>query len=233
MHVYILQHVAFEGPGCIGDWLQRRQIASTTIALYRQQPLPAAEQVDWLIVLGGPMGVADEAGYPWLAAEKTLIRAVIDAGKPVLGICLGAQLIASAMGASVQRNHQPEIGWFAVRGIHHRQPSVFHFPACIDAFHWHGDTFALPAGALWLAESDACRHQAFQLGARVIGLQCHLETTPATAAALLEHCHDELVDGEYIQTAEAMLDKPADAWQQINRVMDSILDFLLQASRQA
>ena len=130
--------------------------------------------------------------FPWLVSEKQFIREAIRSGKPVLGICLGAQLIASAMGAGVYRNPLKEIGWFPIRGISSNDSSVFCFPPSMIVFHWHGETFDLPPGATRLAKSDGCENQAFQFGQSVIGLQFHLETTPLAAREMVLNCRNEL-----------------------------------------
>ena len=143
----------------------------------------------------------------------------------MLGICLGAQLIAAALGAPVAPNPEREIGWFPVR--FDMAPCAASgwqmFPETLTAFHWHGDRFELPAGAHLLAESDACDRQAFAWGRKVLALQFHLETTADTAAALVENCKDELTDGAFIQTPEEMLARP-ERFFEINRVMDQVLD---------
>jgi len=181
--------------------------------------------------MGGPMSVNDEDQFPWLAAEKRFMRAAIQAGKPVLGVCLGAQLIASAAGARVFANPQKEIGWFPVQGIDSGSQAHFHFPPSATVFHWHGETFDLPAGAVRLARSEVCPNQAVQLGRSVIGLQFHLETTPASARDLVANCRAELIPGEYVQSEEQILAAGAQTYQSINSLMGEVLAFLLQKSK--
>ena len=202
--VQVLQHVAFEDPGAITPWLLERGHRISTTRLYLNELPPAPEDVDWLIIMGGPMGVHDEAELPWLGAEKTFIRACIDAGKTVLGICLGAQLIADVMGARVHRNAETEIGWFPVSAVgSHPLAKIFSDNPVV--FHWHGDTFAIPDGAEHLCRSTACDNQAFLLGDRVLGLQFHLETTAAGVAALCQDCNMNPGTGRWVQPAGNML----------------------------
>ena len=191
---------------------------------YRGDPAPSTDEFDWLIVMGGPMGVCDDLKYPWLAEEKALIRKSIDAGRIVLGICLGAQLIADVLGAKVVKNEFREIGWFPIdRKIDSGDsPLADAFPKTLDAFHWHGDTFEIPQGAKLLASSQACRNQGFIFDDRVVGLQFHLETTPESAAALIQHCRAELDGSQYVQSrAEMLSDKSR--FETINRVLASLL----------
>ena len=178
MRAHYLQHVPFEGLGSIENWLQQAGYGISCTPFFDSVKLPRIEDIDLLIVMGGPMSANDEREYPWLIPEKQFIRSVIEAEKPVLGICLGAQLIANSLGAEVFANPVKEIGWFpihAVPSIHH---SAFQFPKEIEVFHWHGETFNLPKEAVHIARSAGCENQAFQIGRKVIGLQFHLETTP-------------------------------------------------------
>jgi GMP synthase-like glutamine amidotransferase len=144
--------------------------------------------------------------HPWLVDEKHFVQAAIDQGKPILGICLGGQLLAHLLGARVTPQPEMEIGWFPVRrtaGL--AAPLAAILPEAFDAFHWHGEAFELPPGAMHLAASEACQQQAFASGDRVIGMQFHVETTLEIAAALIEHCPDDLQPGRYIQSAGTIL----------------------------
>ena len=227
MRAHYFQHVPFEGLGSIESWLKKSGFKITSTRFYESAKLPDLKTIDLLVVMGGPMSVNDEDRFPWLVAEKQFIWDAIAKSKPVLGICLGAQLIASALGAGVYPNKVKEIGWFPIHGIESNGQSVFAFPESISVFHWHGETFDLPSGATLLAKSDACEHQAFQVGKSVIGLQFHLETMPAAAQALVTNCRDELVPAPFNQTEEEILSTTPDQYTAINDLMADILSFLL------
>ena len=226
MKAHYLQHVPFEGLGSIEPWLQNGGYEITSTRFYESDKLPDVGEIDLLIIMGGPMSVNDEKEYPWLVKEKRFLKSVIEAGKPTLGVCLGAQLIADSMGGKVFQNPVKEIGWFPIQATRPENDAVFQFPGEIKVFHWHGETFSLPAGAVQIAASHGCKNQAFQIGTNVIGLQFHLETTPSSAQALVENCRDELVDGEYIQTEAEILSAPQERYSSTNNLMGNILKYL-------
>jgi GMP synthase-like glutamine amidotransferase len=225
MKIHWFQHVPFEELGAIEGWLRAR---GHTLACTRfhagEAPPVDADGFDWLIIMGGPMNVYQYRDYPWLGAEKSLIGKAAAAGKRMLGVCLGAQLIADAMGGRVYQNREREIGWFPVRPVPDGDASPFKFPPATPVFHWHGDTFSLPPGSRWLAESDGCAHQAFSLGSRVLGLQFHLEMTAADIGRIVQDCADELKPGRFVQAADQML-----AQAEENQSAAVLLDRLLSA----
>lgn len=229
MRAQVFQHVPFEGTGSIGPWLEAREIGVGVTSFFRPDKVPNVAKVDFLIVMGGPMSVNDERHLPWLVAEKRFIGDMISRGKPVLGVCLGAQLIANVLGSKVYPNVKREIGWFPIHATSTSgyQDRAFKFPSECRVFHWHGETFDLPDGAVRLARSAACQNQAFQFGSNVIGLQFHLETTPASARELITHCREELVPAKYVQSEEAILAVPAERYGRINALMSNVLAFLL------
>ena len=198
MHCHCLQHVSFETPGLLSDHFREKAFSVSTTALYRGEPLPSSPDFDILVIMGGPMSVHDEQDFPWLWDEKALIAAAIGQKKKVLGICLGAQLIAEVTGGLVYPNPEMEIGFWPVQWKSRPgKDEVF--------FHWHGETFDLPPGAELLASSPACLNQAFRLGEQVLGIQFHPEVTPGLIRAMIDHEGDQLVDAPYIQPAGEML----------------------------
>ncbi|MCC5840131.1 MAG: type 1 glutamine amidotransferase [Opitutales bacterium] len=232
MRAHYLQHVPFEGLGSIEPWLENRGYDISYTRFFDAGVLPEVKDIDLLVVMGGPMSVNDERAQPWLVRETAFIRRVIEEDKAVLGICLGAQLIAKAMGGAVFPNPVKEIGWFPIEAVNADDPKVFRFPEKVHVFHWHGETFHLPNGALRIAKSEGCANQAFAIGHKVIGLQFHLETTPLSARALVENCRGELVDGQYIQSQGQILSAPRDRYATANRLMDEVLEHL-QGKKQA
>jgi GMP synthase-like glutamine amidotransferase len=209
-------------------WLLRAGYQLTTTRFFESEPLPSPAEIDLLIIMGGPMSVNDEREFPWLGDEKRFIREVISTDKAVLGVCLGAQLIASALGARVYPNPAKEIGWFPVFAEPCDSGAVFSFPPTALVFHWHGETFDLPAGAVRLARSQACRNQAFQVGASVIGLQFHLETTPESARQMVSHCRGELASSRFVESEAEILAADADRYASIHALMDRVLAFLVR-----
>jgi GMP synthase-like glutamine amidotransferase len=229
MMIHYFQHVPFEGPAFIGQWAQDAGVALKKIALYADDPIPSVNACEAVVVMGGPMGANDELMYPWLKREKRFIEDAIEAQKTVIGICLGAQLIASVLGARVYANDQKEIGWFPIRKTPQADGTSLGrgLPERFSAFHWHGDTFDIPAGAVALAESDACRNQAFVFQNRVLGLQFHLEATPSSINALIENCCHELVAAPFVQSTEQICQGNNQAAAS-NALMAQLLDHLIR-----
>lgn len=225
MRAHCLQHVPFEGPGSIATWLRGAGVPLTTTRFYADAVLPDVADVDLLIVLGGPMSVNDGALYPWLADELAFVRAAVMRDVAVLGVCLGAQLIARALGARVYRNAEPEIGWFPITGAapDQRGPSWTRAHVETTVFHWHGETFDLPPGATLLARSRGCEHQAFRIGDRVMGLQFHLETTRENVHAMVPACREDIVASRFVQTESELLATDEGRFSTVNALMAETL----------
>jgi GMP synthase-like glutamine amidotransferase len=211
LRIVCLMHFDAEGPGAIASWAALRGHSMEIARPYLEgwaHPGP----FDMLVVMGGPMSVHQEIEYPWLAEEKRLISSAVESDSLVLGVCLGAQLVADVMGASVTRGPHREIGWFPVRLTQagHASRILGGLQDPFDAFHWHGDTFDVPAGAVRTASSEAFENQAFEYDeGRVVAVQFHLELDAAAVAVLAERFEDELAEsGEYVQAASEMRERP-------------------------
>jgi GMP synthase-like glutamine amidotransferase len=226
MRIHWLQHVPFEGLGSISDWAATTEARVTGSRMFAGDELPPLAAFDLLIVMGGPMSVNDTLSHPWLSTEQAFIAQVMDGGKMILGVCLGAQLIASAAGADVYPNGCKEIGWFPVErtAIAPSNPVGRVLADRSEVFHWHGETFDLPKDAAHLMRSPGCAHQAFALNDRIVGLQYHLETTMASARDLVDNCRHELVEGTYVQGEVDMLSRP-ERFARLNLQMYRLLDY--------
>ena len=227
---FSIEHVPQEGVGTISAYI--RDLGGQLIRhrQYQKQPLSIShDDYDVLVAMGGPMGVHDGDQHSWLDHELRFIREAIDQGKHVLGVCLGAQMIAKALGAEVRKNPCTEIGWFPIlmedafldtrlgRGLNRQ----------VDVLHWHGDTFATPPGAMRIASSEACANQGFLYEGRVLGLQFHLEMGKEEVDVMIEHFKDELVPEKFVQDGEEIRARTAECAMPARQVMFSILDGLL------
>lgn len=234
MRLHYLQHVPFENPGSILMWAKDNEHSITNTQLYKNEAFPKQDKFDWLVIMGGPMNIYDEENYPWLAAEKRFIKESIAAGKVIIGLCLGGQLVADVIGGKVTKNIYKEIGWFPIRLSEEARtsPLFSFFPSQPVVFQWHGDTFSvLPEDAKCIAESNACKRQAFIYKNRVFGFQYHLENTFSIIKGLVENCRDEMVADIYVQTPEELLDHP-EYIEQNNQLMNRFLTQLERMYRE-
>jgi GMP synthase-like glutamine amidotransferase len=231
IEVRALIHIEHERLGLIRPYLEAKGIVPVETRLWAGERLPVPGSFNFLIVMGGAMNVDQEREYPWLAEEKELIRRSIDDGVRVLGICLGAQLIASALGSRVAPMGYKEIGWFPVKPQFDRHPF---FPDVRGSetpgvAHWHGDAFDLPAGCDRLFSSEACREQGFVLrGKPVVGLQFHLELDDATLRSYIKEGEDELAEGgRWVQDGDTMIAGRAAQGERASIILNGLLDSLL------
>ena len=227
MKIHSLEHQSYEGPGRIADWAQARGHTLARTALYAGELPPPPEDFDLLVVMGGSMNIYQHRDHPWLVGEKRFLAEVLAAGKPVLGICLGAQLLADALGGKVFQNAEKEIGWWPVR-VFDRSAPFATFPETLTVMHWHGDTFSLPPGARGVADSAGCAQQAFVHGDRVVGLQFHLEQGPVNVAELADACAAELTPARYVQT-RAQLAELQPGFAETDAALFGLLDALAGA----
>ena len=229
LRIHCFMHVSFEGPGIISDWVESNRHSFSYTRFYQGDPLPDAGQADLLVIMGGPMNVFDYHIHPWMQDEVEWVGAFIKSGKPVIGICLGAQIIAAALGVEVYPGKEKEIGWYNLRFL----PCLGDYRICDElpptrkVFHWHGDTFNIPEGAVRIAESQAFPNQGFLYEGKVLALQFHLEVTPSNVKELVENCREELVTGTYIQSEEELLDKKQFA-EENHQLMFRFLDYLAE-----
>lgn len=216
--VDVLMHVPFEGPGAIGDVANARGAHVRTHHLYAGDPLPDLGSIGCLVVMGGPMGALDDGEYPWLAQVRALLATLVSKATPVLGVCLGAQLLAAASGAAVYAGPEPEIGAGSVElSAAAGSDPLFNVVTGtqLNVFHWHGDTFDLPDNATLLASSNQYPNQAFRI-ANAWGLQFHVELRAADASNISEH----LGDGRSVQPHDLRAIEPNGA-----SIINAFLDF--------
>lgn len=199
--IHFLLHVPYETPGCIEEWIRVMGYNYTSTALYADEVLPETENIDWLIIMGGPMSVHDIEEFPWLSDEKSFIKDAINQDKVVIGICLGSQLIAEVLGSKVYNNSFKEIGWFPVTKISKGDDlSLLRgFDKSETVFHWHGDTFDIPEGAVHGFTSEGCNNQCFIYNNKIIGLQFHVEVTESLLENMIINGNDEIIPDKYIQ----------------------------------
>ena len=224
MHVHYLKHVPYEGLGSIENILVSKGCTLSHTCMYQDQSLPSIHDIDALIVMGGPMGVKDEDEFPWLTLEKGFVESIIQRDVPVLGVCLGAQLIADVLGAAVTKNPYEEIGWFPVKRTKGLQDErVEDLPTSFDAIHWHKDTFDIPSGASNFFVSEGCANQGFVYGESVLGLQFHLELLPSNVYAIYQESGNPDKSGQYIQSLDEML-APADKYQRAGKILEDLFE---------
>ena len=216
--IVTLLHAFFEQPGYISNWAEQNDFEIEEIHCWKKPEYPDPKEVRRLLIMGGPMGVYQTKEFPWLIEEIKFIRAVIDAGNKVLGICLGSQLISAAMGAKVYLNEKPEIGWFDLNwnSDAFKHPLSYGVSSRSKVFHYHSDTFDLPENALLLASSQATKNQAYALGDNVLALQFHMEVNHDLLEDMLFH-GEELVPDTYVQPVKRI-------WEGIYDVMQNHTD---------
>lgn len=226
-----IEHVPQEGVGTISTYIQEIGGNLARHRQYQQHPLSTShDDYDVLVAMGGPMGVCDSAQYPWLDRELHFIREAIDQGKHVLGVCLGAQMIAKALGAEVRKNPCMEIGWLPVHfeDAFLRARLGQELNRQMDVLHWHSDTFSIPPGAVHVASSAACANQGFLYEGKVLGLQFHLEMGAEEVDVMTGHFRDELVPDKFVQGGEEIRARTEECAAPARRALFSILDGWLE-----
>lgn len=227
MRIHVLQHVPYESPGLITDWAKEKGFSVSFTRFYESEQFPSLEDIDLVVIMGGPMNIYENEKYPWLKTEKVFLRSCHEAKKKMLGICLGSQLLADTLGAKVFSNKEKEIGWFPIyKNGSHPLLDLFTDEA-ITAFHWHGDTFDLPKGATPIFYSEATKNQGFVYDNRVFALQFHWEIQPNALTELIQHSNENY-EGRYLQTPEKMLDNSS-GFEVAKKHLWDLLDFISQS----
>lgn len=238
LRVHYFQHIAGEGFGSCYDYLKAHQAKITATEFFalpvdlslELEALPDIDEVDLLIIMGGTMSVNDEANYPWLKLEKRWLRRYLSAGKPAIGLCLGGQLIANALGASVSRNQHQELGWMDVGRVSHVPENYFQIPEKINIMQWHSETFEIPRGGVRLAQNNVCQNQMYQIGRNVLGFQFHPEMTPHALQLLIANEEDSAVfNGEYVQPIAELKKTIKSKFEQGNQLLNRAIEYVVNA----
>ena len=241
LRVHYFQHIDGQGFGSCEAYLRQHKHAHLSATEFYKLPkyqdiapeqMPHANHVDLLIIMGGDMSVNDEDEYPWLKTQKQWIRDYVKLGKPIIGICLGSQMIASALGAEVKKNPTPEIGWTQLHAVADYPQHCFKFPAQFQAMEWHDDTFDVPPTARLLVTGNTCQHQAYQLGSNIIAMQFHPEMT---ADAMAMYLQDQQAVAEMVQhdsnrivaINHSIYPNELPKYQLPNQILNDIIDYVL------
>ena len=235
MRIQILQHAPFEGPGHITEWAASRSFSLEVVHTYRGIPPGSPDEYDWLVILGGPMSATDEK--PWLRNEKKVIAEALNAaaaGKAkVIGICLGAQLVAQAMGANISQSAEKEIGWLDMNFTDEARATHYFadFPSRTTVFHWHGEQFDLPPTCSNLGSTELTECQGFYHGSNIFGFQFHLEMLSNGIQNLMKHCKKDLKGHEklaFVQSPKEIEAGIKNHLAENRRLLDRFLDELVE-----
>ncbi|WP_201533804.1 type 1 glutamine amidotransferase [Psychrobacter immobilis] len=247
LRIHALYHVDFEELSYIKQWADRQGHSIIVTHFYKNNPLPAQDSFDWLIIMGGPMSIHDEVDFQWLADEKAFIQQSIEEGKTVVGVCLGAQLIADSLGANVAPSGIKEVGWLPIQltkqGLKH--PLLKELPKEeFTVFHWHGDGFECPEGATPIATSQAWANQGFiyqtpkhkALGTWVLGWQCHFEVTKKSMVDMVAHGQTYIKEArlehpDSVQSADEIVELGDNYIEDNNAWLSTILDNLVKSGQ--
>jgi GMP synthase-like glutamine amidotransferase len=223
--VAICRYAPQEGAGYFATYLTKRRIPWYVVKLDEGEQLPRARDVAGLAMMGGAMSVNDE--LPWIAPMLALVREAVDADVPVIGHCLGGQLLSKALGGAVTRNPVKEIGWSPVNVLSNAAAGLWSLPGAFLSYHWHGETFSIPQNATRVWSSAHCENQAFTIG-RHFGMQCHIEVTEEIIENWCESGADEISENvgrsPVVQTAEEMRVRLGERLDALHAVADRVYD---------
>ncbi len=224
MRIHCIRHEPFEGLAEIESWIKSNNHHLTYTRTYLHQRYPDEITFDMLIIMGGMASVYEKKDHPWIASEKKFIKKVLDSQKKIIAICFGAQILAEVLGAKVYPNKFKEIGWYPV----HFNTNILYgfsaFPEQMHVFHWHGDTFDLPEGALRIASSEITKNQGFVVGNKIIALQFHLEMNQSALKKIVKALGNQLcINEKYIQPAQVIMNQP-EYMTSCNKLLYQLLD---------
>ena len=226
MKIHCIRHEPFEGLAAIHEWVASNDAEVRYTYTYLNQHFPEETDFDLLIIMGGTASVCNAAEIPWVPEEMEFIKRAIDEGKKILGICLGAQLLAGVLGSRIYQGPAKEIGWYSVEFNREESKDLNFLPAEMQVFHWHGDTFDLPQGSIRLASSELTPNQGFIYNQQIWGIQFHMEMTEKAINKIIKGASDDLEKPElYVQSAEQIL-KKIDYLEENNHLMFKILDYI-------
>ncbi len=227
MHIHFIQHMPFEYPASIAAWAAEKNHTTTYTRVFEDASFPSTDTFDMLVIMGGVMGVYEEDQYAWMPAEKSFIKNAIESKKKVLGVCLGAQFVAEALGAKVFPHTIKEIGWLPVeKVVPHKLTEKL--PQTFTTFHWHGDTFTLPKNAIHLFKTKACEQQGFIYNDHVAALQFHLEVKEDLLNGMTENERAELIKDKYVQTEDEIKSLMKEYIGQQEKFMHDLLEAFVQ-----
>lgn len=226
MEILVFQHHPLEGLGTIKHWLESHQASITYHKFFEDHSIPNIDDYDALIIMGGPMSVNDEEEHPWISDAVKTIKRAIDSNKKVLGICLGAQLIAKSLGAIVKPNQHKEIGLHPIFPVEISNTDVFTFPNPLNVIHWHSQTFNIPLNTTHIAQSEACTNQGFQMGKNVIGLQFHLELDKDSLKSLVGEFKDQLIQDQYVHNEGRINSITNEEFEIMQKSLVNLLNYL-------
>jgi GMP synthase-like glutamine amidotransferase len=226
MRIHCIRHEPFEGLAVINNWIKQNHHLLSFTHIYKNEVFPSIEEFDLLIIMGGTASVYAKESFPWLIEEKKFIQKAINHNKKILGICLGAQLLADALESKVYKAVHKEIGWFPVKFNISELKFLNFLPDYLEVFHWHGDTFDIPQGAIRIGSTEIIRNQGFVYGKNIIALQFHCEMNTEQLIQIIEASGSELSrGGEYIQAADIIMAQQG-LLPSNNQLMFDLLDYI-------